>query len=67
MAGIAWVAVRGLDIGKWLHNIGSMLILLAYAILLALPLWALWRSRIATYTPIPWQIPETLLNNNRIK
>jgi amino acid transporter len=58
MAGIAWVAVRGLDIGKWLHNIGSMLILLAYAILLALPLWALWRSRIATYTPIPWQIPK---------
>ena len=58
MAGIAWVAVRGLDIGKWLHNIGSMLILLAYAILLALPLWALWRGRIASYTPIPWQIPK---------
>jgi len=58
MAGIAWVAVRGLDIGKWLHNIGSILILLAYAILLALPLWALWRGRIAAYTPIPWQMPK---------
>jgi len=58
MAGIAWVAVRGLDIGKWLHNIGSMLILVAYAILLALPLWALWRGRIAAYTPIPWQMPR---------
>jgi amino acid transporter len=58
MAAIAWVAVRGLDIGKWLHNIGSMLILLAYAILLALPLWALWRGRIAAYTPFPWQVPK---------
>jgi amino acid transporter len=58
MAGIAWVAVRGLDIGKWLHNIGSILILLAYAILLALPLWALWRGRIAAYTPVPWQMPK---------
>jgi amino acid transporter len=58
MGGIAWVAVRGLDIGKWLHNIGSILILLAYAILLALPLWALWRGRIAAYTPVPWQMPK---------
>jgi glutamate:GABA antiporter len=58
MAGIALVAIRGLDIGKWLHNIGSMLILLAYAILLALPLWALWRSRISSYDPVPWQMPK---------
>jgi glutamate:GABA antiporter len=58
MAAIAWVAVRGLDIGKWLHNIGSMLIMLAYAILLALPLWALSSGRIASYTPIPWQMPK---------
>jgi glutamate:GABA antiporter len=58
MAGIALVAIHGLDIGKWLHNIGSMLILLAYAILLALPLWALWSGRIHSYTPIPWQMPK---------
>ncbi|MEI9970578.1 MAG: amino acid permease [Ignavibacteriota bacterium] len=37
---IAAVAIHGLDIGKWLHNAGSVLILLAYAILLPLPLWA---------------------------
>src|SRR5450432_4042229 len=24
MAGVTWVAVRGLDIGKWLHNAGSV-------------------------------------------
>src|SRR6202020_673011 len=56
MAAFALVAIHGLDIGKWLHNIGSMLILLAYAILLALPLWALWRGRIHSYSTIPWQM-----------
>jgi len=57
MLAIALVAVHGLDIGKWLHNIGSLLILLAYAILLGLPLWALARGSIAKYEPIPWQTP----------
>ncbi len=58
MVAIALVAIRGLDLGKWLHNIGSILILLAYAILLALPLWALWSGRIAHYEPVPWQMPK---------
>src|SRR3954470_20011432 len=40
MAGITLVAIRGLDIGKWLHNIGSIGIMAAYVILLGLPLWA---------------------------
>jgi len=57
MVAIALVAVHGLDIGKWLHNIGSILILVAYAILLSLPVWALARGRIARYEPIPWQTP----------
>ncbi|HKD76907.1 MAG TPA: APC family permease [Ktedonobacterales bacterium] len=58
MAGIALVAIRGLDIGKWLHNIGSVGIMTAYVILLALPLWALWRGSVAHYEPIPWQPPR---------
>lgn len=58
MAAIALVAIRGLDIGKWLHNIGSILILIAYAILLALPIWARLRGRIAHYDPVPWQPPK---------
>src|SRR5215467_11938244 len=47
MAGITLVALRGLDIGKWLHNAGSVLILLAYAILLALPVWGLTHGTIS--------------------
>src|SRR5579883_772127 len=43
MAGITFVAIRGLNLGKWLHNAGSVLIMTAYVILLGLPIWALLR------------------------
>jgi amino acid transporter len=58
MAGITWVAVRGLDIGKWLHNAGSVMILVAYAILLGLPFWALARGSISKFEAVPWQLPK---------
>jgi amino acid transporter len=58
MAAITLVAIRGLNIGKWLHNVGSLMILLAYAILLPLPLWALVGGSISHYEPLPWQWPK---------
>src|SRR6476646_5668466 len=58
MAGITLVAIRGLDIGKWLHNVGSIGVMAAYVILLGLPLWALLRGTITHYEPIPWQPPR---------
>jgi glutamate:GABA antiporter len=54
---IAWVAVRGLSIGKWLHNAGGFAVMSAYAILLALPIWALLRGSVVSYTPIPLAWP----------
>jgi glutamate:GABA antiporter len=58
MAGITLVAVRGLDIGKWLHNVGSIGVMTAYVILLFLPIWALLHHSIAHYEPVPWQPPR---------
>lgn len=58
VAAITAVAVRGLDIGKWLHNTGSVMILLAYVILLALPLWALWRGTLPRFEALPWEWPK---------
>jgi amino acid transporter len=58
LAAISLVAIHGLDIGKWLHNAGSILILLAYAILLPLPLWALWRGILHSYEPVPLELPK---------
>jgi amino acid transporter len=34
------------------------MILLAYAILLPLPLWALWRGTLHAYEPIPFELPK---------
>jgi glutamate:GABA antiporter len=58
VAAITLVAIHGLDLGKWLHNIGSIMILLAYAILLPLPLWGLLRGSIAHYDPVPLVWPK---------
>src|SRR5689334_4013938 len=58
MVGITLVAIRGLDIGKWLHNVGSIGIMTAYGILLALPVWALLHHSIRHYEPMPWQMPR---------
>jgi amino acid transporter len=58
IAGITLVAIHGLDIGKWLHNIGSVMVLLAYVILVGLPLWALARGSIHRYEPIPVELPR---------
>jgi amino acid transporter len=58
MAGITLVALRGLDLGKWLHNAGSVLIMLAYVILLALPVWALMHGTIARFEAFPIQLPK---------
>jgi glutamate:GABA antiporter len=54
---IALVAVRGLAIGKWLHNFGAVMILLAYTILLMLPMVFSTRHPGTSYAPIPWQAP----------
>ena len=58
IAGITLVAIHGLDLGKWVQNVGSVMMLLAYAILLMLPIWALVRGTIAKYDPIPWETPR---------
>jgi amino acid transporter len=55
---ITLVALRGLDIGKWLHNAGSILIMLAYVILLGLPWWAWMRGAIPSFEPLPLEMPK---------
>jgi amino acid transporter len=58
MAAITLVALRGLDLGKWLHNAGSVLIMLAYVILLALPVWGLLHGPLKYFEPFPLEIPK---------
>jgi glutamate:GABA antiporter len=38
---LALSAVRGLAIGKWIHNISGVAVMTAFALLILAPLWAL--------------------------
>jgi len=51
MALITTAALRGLDAGKWIHNIGGEAMLVVFAGLILLPFWAM-----ARHVPIHWTI-----------
>lgn len=55
---ISFVAVRGLGLGKWLHNAGSVMICAAYVILLGLPLLFLLHHHSGHHEPLPWRAPQ---------
>ena len=50
VAGVTLAAILGLDVGKWVQNIGGIAILAVFATLILLPLWGLRRGTCA-----PWR------------
>jgi amino acid transporter len=46
VAALTLAAVRGLEWGKWIHNIGGIAMMTAFAGLILLPVWAFWRHRL---------------------
>src|SRR6266545_1552447 len=50
--GLGLIAVRGLSLGKWVHNIGGFAMLAVYAGLIALPFIALVRGDLKAYHPL---------------
>jgi amino acid transporter len=58
---IGGAAIRGLDVGKWIHNIGGIAILLVYGSLILLPLWAMARHTPVHYQPLPIALPPRTL------
>ena len=57
VAGLGWTGVRGLSLGKWVHNIGAFAMLLVYGALIGLPLLALLRGDLKTYQPLQLVAP----------
>ncbi len=43
IAALTVAALRGLELGKWIHNIGGVAILIVYAGLILLPVWGISR------------------------
>jgi amino acid transporter len=62
---LCWVSLRGLALGKWVHNAGSILLMTAFLALIALPFIARARGTISEYHPFVFALPAlTLLNVN---
>ena len=50
-------AVRGLGVGKWVHNVGSTLYLLTFAALILLPIFGLMWGTVREYRPFALEFP----------
>jgi glutamate:GABA antiporter len=57
VTGLGWTGVRGLAVGKWLHNAGAFAMLLVYGVLILLPLLALARGELKSYQPLQMVAP----------
>jgi amino acid transporter len=55
---ITGAALRGLELGKWIHNIGGVSILIVYCTLIVLPFWAIARHQPLHYEPLPIELPR---------
>ncbi|MBO0695922.1 MAG: APC family permease [Verrucomicrobia bacterium] len=61
VGGLGWTGVRGLSLGKWVHNIGGFAMFLAYGALIVLPFVALARGDLSTYRPLQIAAPAMSL------
>ena len=57
LVALAAAAMRGLDLGKWIHNVGGIAILTAFAALILLPLWPVTHHFPVRYDPLPIHLP----------
>jgi len=54
---LGWTCVRGLSLGKWVHNVGAFAMLAVYSTLVLLPLLALARGELKSYQPLQLALP----------
>src|SRR5437660_8641253 len=57
VAGLGWACVRGLSLGKWLHNVCAFAMLVVYAALIFLPFLGLARGELKSYQPLQLALP----------
>ncbi len=56
---LALSAVRGLAIGKWIHNVSGLAMIAAFALLILAPLWALRHHTPIHFAPFDLEFPES--------
>lgn len=52
-------AVRGLSLGKWIHNVSGAAMMAAFALLILAPLWARLHGAPLHYAPFTLRLPAT--------
>ena len=57
VCGLGWACVRGLSLGKWLHNVGAFAMFTVYGALICLPLLGLARGDLKSYHPLQLALP----------
>ncbi len=55
---LSLTAVRGLALGKWIHNFSGLAMMTAFALLIVAPLWAYAHHLPIHYTPFELQLPQ---------
>lgn len=61
IVGLCATGVRGLSVGKWLHNLGGIVMFGAYGALIILPFVSLWRGELKEYHPLAMAAPTVSL------
>jgi glutamate:GABA antiporter len=56
-------ALRGLDVGKWIHNIGGAAVLVVFGLLIVLPLWGWARGVPMHWEPLTVSMPKANLRS----
>jgi glutamate:GABA antiporter len=59
LTALALSAVRGLALGKWIHNISGAAMMTAFALLILAPFWAMLHHAPIHYTPFELHLPKT--------
>ena len=63
IAAVTIAALRGLELSKWIHNIGGGAMLTVFVVLIFLPLWALSRHLPIHWAPLVMQLPARSLRS----
>jgi amino acid transporter len=61
VGGLGWTGLRGLSLGKWVHNIGGLAMFLVYGALILLPFISVARGDLSTYHPLQIAAPAMSL------
>jgi amino acid transporter len=61
VAAMILVTIRGLSLGKWVHNVGGILLLATYGALILLPFVARAAGKLPHYRPIEFTLPPPTL------